>query len=334
MVGQRTTHPGGGEVGEREDGVRRAAGMAVASVACGVLATGWVRPFGYYTAYPAGAIAAALTGLGVVSLASVPAGRLADSYFRSRQGGAFWRGLLGWCGGIIVVAVVLTAVAVAAIREWIGAMGEYAVPRAPDSIGVVLSLCAVGLGIWSFRVARPARTTAVAGILLGLLVLVTAFAWDIVVDSPYRAVRRFAAAAARADQDAMIAQFSAESVRHFDELPVAHYGVGGRSGELVTVDHMHPPAARETLLLSVEREGHRATVECVVPITRSATGGRFGHGGQIHLIREGGAWRIDAYRHWQEPRERWEERAPDQQRAGGPRTPRSADAEPAPAGSG
>lgn len=306
---QQAVRAGGGEVGEAEDGVRqsRAQGSALASLACGVAAVGWLRPLEGdegLLAIPSLCAGMALVGVSAVGVRLVRAVRGRQN----RDDGRLLR-LVASAALSVFVAFGAVLAALIVVLPWAGWFGSYALPPG-NMLGVLLGVAAVCLGIGSIARRERALATAVSGLALGMLVLAVSYIWDPIADTPYGAVRRFAAAAARADQEAMISQFSAESVRHLDELPRTTYFVAGESDELITVRQMHPPAARETLLLSVQREDDRATVECVVPITRSATG-FFGHGGRIYVIREDGAWKIDAYRHWQETRERMADASTD-----------------------
>jgi len=295
-------------MGQTADRVTRpdSEALSLASLACGVAALGWL-PVLASDPDPL-AIPYVCTG---IALVGVSAGGVRLLRAVRRRWTRERAGILGRVGSAaLAVVVVLGAVlaCVALIPPYIGWFGCYALPPG-NALGCLLSVAAVGLGIGSIARRERALLTAVPGIGLGMLVFAVSYAWDPIADTPSRAVRRFAAVAVRADQAAMISQLSAESVRHLNDLPLTRYGVHGRTAELVTVDHMHPAAARNTILLSVQREGKRATVECLIPFRRSfgPLAGYSGHGGHIHLVREAGAWKIDAYRHWQETRKRLEE---------------------------
>lgn len=263
--------------------------IALASLVCSFVATGWLRDFGD------GFLSAPLVGLllsfvGICAAVILASGRLGVP--RIMQ---FLTVPFGCWLGVVTAA------------NWIARLGAYAVPHVPDIVGAAVSVAAIATGVLSLVRREHTATIALIGLSLGLFVLVTSFLYDRVRNSPYYTLRQFAAAAYRNDQKAMMPFLSSASLRHFSELPTTYYGNddGVYPRELKTVDHMHGIAARNTLLLGIKIKGNRAMVDCPVPqrwdLFRVA-----GKGGEVYLVREGKHWKVDAYRHWQETEKRFE----------------------------
>jgi hypothetical protein len=322
VVHANALRAGGDEMGQTADGVRRSdsQALALASLACGVAALGWLRILEQdwvNAAVPLLCAGIALVGLSAIGVRLF---RVARGRWRREEAGLLGLAALGALAVLVALGALLGVLVV--VQPYIGWFGRYALPPR-NVLGALLAVTAVCLGIGSIARRERALMTALPGLGLGLVVVAVSYVWEPLADTPSRAVRRFAVLAARSDQEAMLSQFSADSLRHIDERPRTYWGVYGRSVEFVSVDHMYPPAVRNTLLLSVQREGTRATVECLIPMSRHWLDGRgfFGHGSHIYLIREDGAWKIDAYRHWQEWLERFEQRAADKGPAEDPGTP-------------
>ncbi len=249
--------------------------MALTSLVCGLMATVWLREFGD------GSIRGPFVGM---FLSLVPIGGAAQ-FLTSR--GPMNRVLR------VLAVPAFCLVGLMLMGYWVSRAGAHVVPPVPEFVGIAVSAGAVFAGARSLWLREGAPVVAFGGALLGLFVLVTAFVVDVVTNSPYHAVRQYAAASQRGDEASMRGLLSTESLKDIAEtsaLPSHLSGVGGRNA----------------LLLKITIDGDRAVVDCPVPDSWSLFGMK-GHGGEVELIREGSEWKVDTHRQWIEMLKRFGE---------------------------
>lgn len=253
------------------------------SIVCALVATAWLREFGD------GLISGPQVGWALSTVSAIVSIIVLACQW---EGPPTRRALVAILSCVVVVII---------LPYWISRVGAYAVPHVPDTVGLLFCLVSTATGISLLVKPKWLSIVSLVSIPLGIYVLVTAFLYDPLTRSPYFTARRFAAAAYRCDQQAMLPFFSNESLEHFAELPEVQFGNndGVYPRKLKTVNHMHGIAARNALLLKIDITGSRATVNCVVPWAWNLFMVR-GHGGRIHLVREGGQWKVDVYTDFQE----------------------------------
>lgn len=247
--------------------------MATIAQAYSLIATGWLRNFGD------GSVSGPCVGLFLIVVAI---------------GAALFHVVRTWQSPWVVKLVEVPLgglLAALAAPYWVSQLGAYAVPHVPESIGIALCAAAFAAGILSLFRKERATTIAVMAIILSLFVEVTAFSYDPFFHTPYYTLRKFAAAAYHGDQRAARALYSSKSLRQFAEMPL-YLSDGGAYP-------MGRTQACNSLLLDIRITGNRAIAQCPVPYrwTAMSVAGDLRH---VYLIREGGQWKIDAYRDWQE----------------------------------
>jgi hypothetical protein len=258
--------------------------------ACGLAAMGWARPYLSCAVWDVGFLALALIFIAAFAVGFAAAG--AAKVFQSQGSRRSWARSIARIIAGVATGTLAGAAAYWATTDWVERFGAYAIPRA-DYLGLGLSVLAIAFGAVSIRVRGRLGVTAAAAIFLGGFVLVTGYLADRFAHSPYFVVRQYAAAAERADQEAMRQLFSRQSLRHWTELPTRRSADGRQT--LTTVDRMYPGVAGAALLTSVETQGKTASVELLLPDYWHIIGASAGHDEFIGLVKDNGAWKIDGY---------------------------------------
>jgi len=263
--------------------------VALIGLACGLGAMGWARPYLNCSLESAGVIALGFVFVAAFAIAFAAVGAPKVLH----PNGSRWSRILVVVGisARVAAGIVVGVAATWGMSYWVERFGAYAIPRA-DSAGLALSILAIALGSASIRPRGRVGMTAAAAIFLGGFVLVTAYLADRLAQSPYYKVRKFAAAAGRADQEAMKPLFSRESLEHWGDL---HTVTSAKGQVLATVDHMYPGVAQWAVIESVQVEPRTtAFVELLLPSYWHLFGGA-GHSEDIALVQDNGAWKIDGY---------------------------------------
>jgi len=255
---------------------------------------GWLRACGHYDLGEVLPNALILVFAGTVVVGIATARRVA-AWRAPQTGSVFERWAIR--GGLAILVLAASVIISWVMEYWAGMMGAYAIPTA-DGMGIVIVICAMGLGAASAIRRERATAIALVGILLGSFTLVTAYLLDRLTRSPYLTVRQFAAATYREDDRAMERFLSSRSTRHLLDPEETYSSLSRRKRwQLNTVASLQAESAREVVLVEVDIKGRVAHVSSVVPYPGGLTAMRVaGHGGDIPLVRENGVWKIDVYR--------------------------------------